>query len=228
MTISAFPFETQDTTETQFSQLFRELQDSGVADSADGTGLKVTAGTGLQINIAIGTGILRGFLVDSDAIEPRTVTGPSASSRKDRVIARLDPTANTITFVVVAGTSGSSVPPALVQTSTGIFEISLAVITVNPGDSSFTSGAILDTRQFIGSRVGAWTTALRPAAPRLSRLGLNLDTGTFEFWTGTTWADITPSTVGNSTRWGGYTITVSTTTPAGTPTADRIWIQPTV
>lgn len=227
MAISAFPFETQDTTETEFSQLFRELQDSGVADSADGTGLKVQAASGMSVNILAGSAFLRGFLVVSDATENRTVAAPSAQARKDRVIARLDPAANTVTFHVVPGMPGSATPIPLVQTSTGIYEIGLAVITVNPGDANVTAGAVADERQFVGSRTGAWSNATRPASPRKARLGLNVDSGLWEFWTGTAWANLIPATVDNATRWNGYTITVSTTTPGGTPTADRIWIQPT-
>lgn len=227
MAITAWPFENQDTTESQYSQLFREFQDSGICDSADGTGLKVVAASGMNVNILAGSAVLRGFLVDSDATETRAITAPSASARKDRVIARLDPTANQINILVLAGVPGSATPPALTQSATGVFEISLAIVTVNPGDANIAAGAILDDRSFAGSRVGAWTTATRPASPRKARLGFNLDNGAYEFWSGTAWVSLLPSTVDNAIKWNGYRIVVSATTPSGNPDADRIWIQPT-
>jgi hypothetical protein len=178
--------------------------------------------------VLAGDAVLRGFMLTSDATENKTIGAPDGQPRKDRVILRLDPTANAITPEVLAGTPAPSPsPPALTQTSTGVYEISLAVVTVNPGASAFVSGDIEDTRIFVGSRVGVWRTGTRPSSPRLGRFGYNTETAIYEFWTGSAWADITPATVGNSTKWAGYTLTVSTTTPAGTPTADRIWIQPT-
>jgi hypothetical protein len=229
MAITSWPFETQDTTETQFSQLFRELQDSGVVDSATGNGFKVQAATGLTVDVLAGDAIVRGFMVSSDATVNKAVAAPHATlTRKDRVVLRLDPTANTITVEVLTGTPASSpTVPALTQTSTANYEIALATLTVNPGAGTIASGDIIDERPFVGSRVGVWRTATRPASPRLARLGYNLDLSIFEVWTGSTWANVIPSTVDNSTRWGGYTVTVSTTTPGGSPTADRIWIQPT-
>lgn len=228
MTISAFPFETQDTTETQFSLLFRELQDSGMADTHGGSAFAVSASAGMVLNVQAGNAIVRGFMVSSTATETVTIGAASAQPRKDRVILRLDPTANSIVLAVLPGTPAASpVPPVLTQDSTGIYEIGLAIVDVNVGVGSIVAGNITDTREYVGGFVGAWRTSTRPTSPRMARLGYNAETSTWEFWTGTAWATLIPSTVNNATRWNGYTLNVSATTPSGTPTTDRIWIQPT-
>lgn len=55
MAQSSYPFENIDTSETQFSQMFRNFA-SGVSGVSTGTELKVTAGTGLQTSVALGAG----------------------------------------------------------------------------------------------------------------------------------------------------------------------------
>lgn len=226
MAISAFPFESQDTTETQFSQLFRELQDSGVADSFGGTGFAVSANaSGMQVFVQPGFAIVRGHAVASTAVEVVPVSAAEASVRLDRVVLRLDPSANTIVPFVIEGTAGAGLP-ALTQTPTGIYDEPIGIVTVSPGVASISSDKAADDRRFGGLRTGIWTTATRPDTPRRSRLGLNVTTGKWEFWSGSAWTDLIPNPVENSTRWNGFTLTVSSTTPVGTPTTDRIWIQP--
>lgn len=226
MAISAFPFETQDTTETQYSQLFRELQDSGVADSFGGTGFAVSANaSGMQVFVQPGFAIVRGFFVESTAVEPVTIDAAEASVRSDRVVLRLDPSANSILPFVVKGTAGAGLP-ALTQTPTGLHDEPLAVVTVSPGVASISSDKAADDRRFSGQRTGIWTTATRPDTPRRGRLGLNVTTSKWEYWSGSAWTDLIPNPVENSTRWNGFTLTVSSSPPAGTPTTDRIWIQP--
>jgi hypothetical protein len=226
MAISFYPFENADTTETQFSALMRELQDSGVCDSADGSGLRVSVGTGSSVNILAGSAILRGFQVVSDATENRTVTGPAASTRIDLVVARLDPTANTITFAVVAGTPGTGSAPSPASSLTAVFEIPLATVTVA------TSGTltVADARPFVGMRVRPHSNATRPAANavRLGQLAFNVDTQAYEFSNGSAWVALLPALVNQATRWGpgsGYALVVSTSTPP--VTANTVWIKPT-
>lgn len=193
MTITSYPFDNQTTTETQYSNLFRELQDSGVADSPTGTGFKVGVGSGLTVNVQAGFAVVRGHAINSTAIEPVTVGAAAASERIDRIILRLDPTANAITITVKAGTPGAGVP-ALTQTDTGIFELSLALVSVKPGASNILAADILDERAFMGTRNRAWATATRPASPRTGQLGYNTSTQVWEFWNGAAWANLVPST----------------------------------
>ncbi|MDG4783243.1 hypothetical protein O7614_26640 [Micromonospora sp. WMMD961] len=227
MAITSYPFDDQDTSETQYSRLFRELQDSGVVDSITGTGFQVSAdSSGMNVKVQPGYAIERGHAVSSTAVEPLTIGASTSAARIDRVVLRLDPTANGINLAVLPGTPGAGVP-SLTQTDTGLYEMALARVTVDANALTIAPDKVTDERPFAGQRVGSWRTSTRPTSPRYGRLGINLDTGKWEFHNGSGWVDLIPATVDNSIRWGGFTVTVSKTTPSGTPTADRIWIQPT-
>jgi hypothetical protein len=226
MAVSSYPFENADTTETQYSALLRELQETGVCDSANGTGLKVAVGTGLQVTIQPGSALLRGFQMTSDAVSTQTIAAASASTRIDLVVVRLDPTANTITPAVLTGTPGAGVPPTPASSLTSTFEMPLATVTVA------TSGAltVADVRPFVGMRVRVWSNATRPAANavRVGQLGFNTDTLAYESSNGTTWSALLPALVAQATKWGpgsGYSLLVQTSTPP--VTANTIWVKPT-
>jgi hypothetical protein len=227
MAISAFPFENADTTETQFSALFSEMQESGVCDSINGNGLKVSvAGNATSVDIQPGAALLRGFMVTSDAIVNKAIGGASASTRYDRIVARLNPTSNVITFEVLVGTPGAGVAPAVATSLSATFEISLAVVQVSTGGVL----TVTDDRRFVGMRVVPHTNATLPAANavRKGQLVYNVDTAAYVFSNGTTWVPLKPVLVEQATKWGpgsGYAVVVQTATPA--VTANTIWIKPT-
>jgi hypothetical protein len=190
--ITSYPFDSQAVTETDYSRLFREFQSTGVADSVGSTGLSVYAdGTGMTVKVNSGFAIVRGHAIYSTAIEPLTVTASNTTARVDRVVLKLDPATNSITLVVKAGTAGSSTPPALTQTDTGIYELSLATVAVGANVTSISAASVTGDRQFVGNTVGGWTTATRPSSPRTGRLGYNTTTATWEFWSGSAWTNIT-------------------------------------
>lgn len=210
MAITSYPFDSQAVTETDYSRLFREFQNTGVADSVGGSGLSVTAdGTGMTVKVNSGFAIVRGHAVYSTAIEPLTVTASNTTARVDRVVLRLDPSVNSIVLAVKAGTAGSSTPPALTQTDTGIYELSLATVAVGANVTSISAASVTSDRQFVGSAVGAWTTATRPASPRTGRLGYNTTTTTWEFWNGSAWGNVS-----QSVDWSTLTNKPSSFTPA--------------
>ncbi|MGW3336215.1 tail fiber domain-containing protein [Streptomyces sp. NPDC001009] len=173
--------------------MFREFQDSGVAAAYDASGFLVAAGSGMTVNVQPGLAFLRGFVVSSTATEPVSIPAASTSVRVDRVILRLDPSLNSIALTVKQGTAGSTTPPALTQTDTGIYEIALAQVTVNANATSVAGGDITSTRSVVGTRVGMWATITRPASPRKGQLGYNNTTSTWEFWNGTAWASLISS-----------------------------------
>lgn len=192
MAITSYPFDNQDTSETDYSRLFRELQDSGVADTIGGTGFAVSAdASGMNVFVQAGFALLRGHAVLSTSIVTLSISAAASQLRIDRIVLRLDPVANSITPVVLGGVPGASAP-ALTQTDTGIFEIGLAQVSVQPGALTIASDKVADDRTYIGSRVGAWTTATRPTSPRRSRLGLNTTSNRWEFWDGSQWTDLAP------------------------------------
>ncbi|MFF4244299.1 tail fiber domain-containing protein [Streptomyces sp. NPDC001822] len=193
MTITSYPFDAQSVTETQYSQMSREWQDSGVVASYEASGFLVSAGTGMTVNVQPGSAFLRGHFVNSTAVEPVTIPSAGSAVRVDRLILRLDPSLNSIVLAVKAGTAGSTTPPALTQTDTGIYELGLSQITVNASVTSITSGDIVSTRPIVGNRVGSWANSTRPTSPRKGQLGFNNSSATWEFWTGTAWAPLISS-----------------------------------
>ncbi|MFI1799864.1 tail fiber domain-containing protein [Streptomyces sp. NPDC020379] len=193
MAITSYPFDGQAVTESQFSQLFREAADSGVAASAGSSSFSVSAdGATMAVKVQPGFAVLRGHAVLSTAVETLSIAAASTSARYDRVVLRLDPAVNQITLGVLQGAAGASVP-ALTQTDTGVYELSLATITVGANITAITSSAVSKERSFVGNSVGAWIDATRPATPRLGKLGYNYDADAFEFWDGSGWTPLVSS-----------------------------------
>ncbi len=187
MAQTSWPFENIDTSETQFSQMFRNFA-SGVNGSPAGTELKVTAGTGLQVSVALGQAMVRGHYYVSTATELLTIsTANPTNPRIDSIVLTLDPTANSIVLAVVAGTPAvSPVAPTLTQTDAGIYQMELAQVAVAAGAG--TVGTITDKRSFIGSRFGIWSTAGRPPAPYTGQAGYNSTIPQPEYWDGSAWS----------------------------------------
>lgn len=236
MTITSYPFENADTDESQYTLLFREFAGSGVLDSYGGSGLLVTgSGSSLQVSIAAGDAIVRGHMARNDAaITVNVDTNSSGSTRFDRIVLRLDPSANEVNYYYKKPSVGAG-PPTLDQSDTSVYELPLARITVANGAANL-SGAVLDERPFVNMRTGIWTSDSRPdqtgygPSPRRGQIGFNVTTGTWEYWNGSTWVNLIPAVtaVSNWTSMGGtdYQLHVGTTPPAS-PTATTIWIKPT-
>ncbi|MEX1655507.1 tail fiber domain-containing protein [Streptomyces pseudovenezuelae] len=192
MAITSYPFDAQSITETDYSRLFREFQSTGVADGVGGTSFYTYAdATGMTVKVSPGFAIVRGHAINSTATEVLTVAASNTAARVDRVVLKLDPAANSITLAVKTGTAGSSTPPALTQTDTGIYEFSLATVAVGANVTSISAASVQGERKFLGNTVGGWTTSTRPDSPRVGRLGFNQSTNTWEFWNGTAWANLT-------------------------------------
>ena len=210
MTITSYPFDNQDTTEAQFSELMREMADSGVADSSDGIGLKVAAnGTGMSATIQPGFAVVRGFGFKSTAVEPITFGASAAGTvRWDLVVLRLDPNTNSIVYVVLAGTPAASQSAAVVpvpnRTVAGVYEMTLAQVLIRANAPTVLATDVVDKRDLQGSTVGSWTTAQRPLAPRRRKFGYNETTNAWETWDGAAWvAVIKPPSGPVYWRWGG-------------------------
>jgi hypothetical protein len=207
VTITSYPFENQDTSETDFSRLFKELQDSGVAGDVGSDAFKVTSdGSGMDVQINPGFAMLRGHAIHSSAVETKTLAAADGLyPRIDRVILRLDPVANAITIEVLQGDPAETpTAQSLTYTETGVFELSLAEVTVPAGSLNVAQSAINDNRTFMGMRLGNWKTSTRPTGTaRRGRLGFNSDTATWEFWNGTGWANMVVAKAVDSDKLGG-------------------------
>jgi hypothetical protein len=186
MAQSSFPFENVDTTETEFSQMFRTLN-AGVNGAPTGTELKVTAGTGLQVLVGAGQAMVRGHYYISTASEALTISTASGSNpRIDSIVLKLDPSSNSVVLEVVTGTPASTpVAPTLTQTDAGVYQYQLATVLVPTSATSVST--ITDTRSFMGSRFGIWSTAGRPTSPYTGQAGYNTTIPQPEYWNGSAW-----------------------------------------
>jgi hypothetical protein len=199
MAQSSFPFENIDTTETQYSQLFRTLN-NGVNGTPTGGELEVdAAGAGLAVDIAAGQAMVRGhFYISTDTETRALATADATNDRIDTVVLRLDPVANTILLAVKTGTPDAApVAPALVQTDGGVFEQPLADVLV-PANAGI-PGTITDRREFMGTKLGTWTTAGRPDPGTRVLFGFNTTNERIEFYNpiSEAWEEVTPASIGD-------------------------------
>jgi len=191
MAEQSFPFENIDTTESQFSEWATNFQETGVQGSPTGTELGITVtGSDLNLTIAAGQAFIRGhYYINTDDLV-LAVTSAGTDTRIDIVVVELDPEANTIVTKIVSGEAVAADPvaPTLTQSATGIYQLPIATLTIPNSTVVITAGMLVDTRTFMGNRIGIWTTATRPANPTAYQtLGYNTTIEAHESWNGTAW-----------------------------------------
>ena len=189
MAQTSWPFENIDTTETQFSQWAKNINEG--VKQGNGDELEVTAdGTGMTVSVGSGQSLIRGHYYSSTATESLAISASDPTNpRIDAVVLELDPTANTILLKVLAGTPDASpVAPTLTQTDAGIYQLALAYVDVAATVLAIESGDVTDKRGFMFSGIGKWTTANRPTNPvQYETTGYNTTLNAHEFWNGTDW-----------------------------------------
>lgn len=185
MAYTSYPFDNQDTTESQYSALFRELQDSGCIGDGKGACVVTANASAMSVTMSAGNAIVRGHYFTSDAVVTLPIGAAGATVRYDAVVLQLNPATNTITPTVKANAGQN---PALTETDTGVFELLLAVVTVPASAVTIAAADVADRRSYVGIRVGVWNNATRPTAPRNYRTGFNTDRGYLEFWNGSVWS----------------------------------------
>lgn len=228
MTMTSWPYVAQDTTDIEYGRLFREMAASdGMAGShGDGT-LQVSAnGSGREVRLAAGSAILRGYMFYNTATEIIPVAAPSAGVRVDLVVLELNLSSPTVATrilpKVLSGTSGSTNPPGVTRTVTGIYQIPLATVRVDPGVSLITADKVSDAREWMDQKYGVWTTARRPVGPRKYKLGFNETTGGWEYHNGSSWVALMSVDLGSSNVSGTLPLTrggTGATTAAAARTA---------
>lgn len=238
MTQSSYPFDSINTTEAQYSQLFRRLNTTGISGTIGDNQLQVFAdSTGMNVKVRSGYAMVRGHFYKSDAQETLTIGAAASNPRNDLIVLRLDPTtANSIVLAVKAGTAAASpVDPALTQTDEDVFEFPIARVTVAANATTISAANVTDLRQYMGAPVGRWTTALRPTAVK-GLAGWNDTLSIVEVYNGTAWVPVQPSSITASLlssaeqanitsgriRSGGTSAGAATTifVQSGTPTAN--------
>jgi hypothetical protein len=192
----SFPFENVDVSETQFGQWASNFQDYGVKGVPGDSNLLVSGdNSGLQVRVAAGEAFVRGHYYQNTAQATVALTTAGANTRIDAIVLELDLTTNGVTLKAVPGTAvpSSPVAPALTQTTSGIYQLLLAYVTIPNNTTSITAGMVTDLRKFMGQRVGIWTTVTRPSNPVANAtIGYNTTLGFHEYWTGSTWTSLAP------------------------------------
>jgi hypothetical protein len=188
MSQTSFPWEDIDTSETQFSQMFRHVN-NGVNGVPTGDELQVVPGfSGLTVDVLPGEAMVRGhYYISTLPVELTLATADATNDRIDTVVLRMDPVANEIVAVVLTGTPAAvPVAPSLTQVDPyGVFEFPLADVLVEA--TAGVPGVITERRSFMGERVGSWGTAGRPDTAGRPIFGYNTDLGVIEFFDGTGW-----------------------------------------
>lgn len=156
MAQTSWPFENIDTSETQYSQLFRNLGQGAIAGLA--FELEPYAdSTGMNVKVKAGQALVRGHYYDSTGTETITIPAADATNpRIDRIVLRLDPTANNILLHRLAGTPNASPSaPALTQTDGAIYDFPLAQVYVAANETIIEPGDVTDERVIFSPWTGA-------------------------------------------------------------------------
>lgn len=210
MAVQSFPHNSTPTVnrgvaEAGWRQYSRLYLISGVLAGVENE-LEVTADgvSGLQVTVDTGRAFVDGFFLsvtDTPAVLPIAPADP-VDDRVDTIVARYDPEgfsatpvpSGTITLAVKTGTPDpyGPVAPSITQSTTGVFEIPLAIVLVTAATAQIAPSDVTDQRVF--------TTQIRdlsgPTAERLALTPLegtywyDTDTETTFRWDGTQWIDI--------------------------------------
>jgi hypothetical protein len=222
MAQSSWPFENIDTTETQFSQWARNIGEGVIA----GKGLELEPfadSTGMTVKVKSGQALVRGHYYSSSAEETLTVpTANPTNPRIDLIVARLDPTANSIVLALVAGTpSGSPAAPAPTQTDSEIYELPIAEVYVGAAVVTIIAGNVTDLRSMFEPGAAGVAIAFSDTAPEdTDVIWYNTENGNAYFYYDSSWVSIS----GPSLPSGGTTAQVL----AKTSSADYAteWVAP--
>lgn len=92
----------------------------------------VVAGTSSPVTVATGAAICYGFYYENDASMNVNVPTPAVSTRIDRIVLRVDWTAQTVRVTRVAGSEGGSAP-SLTQVAGTTWDVPLAQVSITTG-----------------------------------------------------------------------------------------------
>jgi hypothetical protein len=176
--------------EDQWSYMARQWAAPGVVGAPGDANLQVFANSsGREVHVRSGRACVRGHWYRLDAQTTLTIAAnASGNPRIDRVVLRLDPSADEVTAEVLQGTPAASPSaPALTTTDTGVFEVSLAQVAVANGAASISSGNVTDERTFTDVPYTPALSSRRPASPVKGQRIYETDTGLDKVWNGSAW-----------------------------------------
>ena len=128
------------------SNFFYKLISDGVL-ATPSTNLQVQAGTGLQVSVSPGYGMINAKYINLTAPQAVQLTAADiALDRIDRIVMKLDRTARQITIYAKTGTPGDTPAIPSITRTDDVWELSLARIYVAAGATSITQAEITDER----------------------------------------------------------------------------------
>ncbi len=145
-----FPFPSQTVTDDQWRSMARLWSPSGVVRGQANEMAVWSNGTDASRGVRVKTGACFAYGVYGEITAEKTLNlTAAASTRVDRIVARMSGgSTRTLSVEYVTGSS-PTVPPALTQNSS-TWEIPLAQVQVLAGATTIPAGSFIDERQFIG------------------------------------------------------------------------------
>ncbi|MFD5251340.1 hypothetical protein ACFWM5_00655 [Streptomyces bobili] len=176
-------------TDAEYEALAARFSDDGVYGTPADTAV-VAAGAGLSVDVRANVYASvrgHGWHSGTTTVNLAIAANASGSTRVDRVVLRLDRATWQVNAAISQGTPGSGAP-ALVQDAgftSGVFEISLATVTVLNGAAAVT---VTRAEQYVGTRTRPCTSTTLPINPAIGEQAFEADTDVLRIWTGSAWA----------------------------------------
>ncbi len=181
---------TQLTLDSEWEDIIRTLGlRSGLyGDPTDSAGTTSFDVPGRNIVLAPCKVVIEGRLWATDANVSTAIPAASASNRIDRLVLRLNRAAGSaatvVQPVVLTGTPGSGLPPAVSYSLGGTYDVKVASWT---SQSNGTLSGLTDERSFCSAGLPVCTSATRPDYFENIGLAFESDTSRIIYWNGTAW-----------------------------------------
>lgn len=139
-------FDNTEVYSEDFARFAKGLLTNGVLADTDDA-LKVSAGTGMQVSIAPGYCWINGHFGVAETAETLTIPAADGSlGRIDRIVARLDLSAPSVSLQVLQGTPSASPEAPAPARAGNYYDLGLATVSVPAGTLAITESLITDTR----------------------------------------------------------------------------------
>ncbi len=168
--VNGYPWGANAFPQAEWRQGIGEILGEGVVADRTGTALVTATGADMEVDIrahrAMVQGVQDDFAATSLDVSAVGSNPTSGQSRIDYVCWKYDPTAKTLTLVVVAGspaTTGSAVAPSLTRSTSGVWHVPIARVT-RTGTAAVQSAGVVNCHAWLGPHYGTFPFAsLLPA-----------------------------------------------------------------
>ena len=155
-------------TADQLAEFFSYLLGNGISASVENN-FEVTPSSGMSVNVAAGFAWIKGFWVKNDSsFELSDTVVPSSGYRKDLVVLRFNRNDRSISPLIIQGEVAQVAPAPIPEykRTTGEYDLVLAMIDIEAGNSSITAAMITDLRtdEVYCGVVDTFSAGQRPAA----------------------------------------------------------------